>query len=163
MRPLSFIRRLRLVTIALTVAAVDFASKQLAVSFFSVARVDVLPFLQLRYVLNPGAAFGMFAESGEEVRSLLATVSMVAAAVFAAWLLFYRRISVAEAWAVTLLLGGTVGNMIDRLREGKVIDFIYFHIGEYGFPAFNVADMAITFGVLILAADWFRSERGTGG
>ena len=157
MRQLPFIRRLRLVTIALTVAAVDFASKQFAASFLSVQRVDLLPFLQLRFVLNPGAAFGMFAESGDAARSLLAAVSMVAAAAFSAWLLFYRRITTAEAWAVTLLLGGTVGNMIDRLREGKVIDFIYFHVGEYGFPAFNVADMAITFGVLILAAGWMRS------
>ena len=163
MRPLTFIRRLRLGTIALTVAAVDFASKQLAAAFFSIERIDVLPFLQMRYVLNPGAAFGMFAESGQEVRSLLAAISMVAAAGFAAWLLFYRKISTGEAWAVTLLLGGTIGNMIDRLREGKVIDFIYFHIGEYGFPAFNVADMAITFGVLILAAGWFRSGRAGGG
>lgn len=157
MKRLSFIRRLRLGTVALTIAAIDFASKQLAASFFSVERVDLLPFLQLRYVLNPGAAFGIFAESGESARSMLAAVSIAAAIFFSLWLLLYRRITNAEAWAVVLLLGGTLGNMIDRLREGQVVDFIYFHVGEYGFPAFNVADMAITFGVLILAASWFKS------
>ena len=159
MRQIPFLRRLRLGTIALTIVAVDFASKQLAAAFFSANRIDVLPFLQFRYVLNRGAAFGIFAESGEVARSLLATISIVAAVVFTIWLLFYRRLAVSEAWAVTLLLGGTLGNMVDRLREGQVIDFIYFHIGEYGFPAFNVADMAISFGVLIIAINWFRAER----
>ena len=104
-------------------------------------RVDVLPGIDLINTRNRGVAFGLFSEGG----ALLAIVAAVALAALLAF--FLRHIERPLVWLPTgLLIGGALGNLLDRVREGSVTDFVDLP----AWPAFNVADMAITFGVLTL-------------
>jgi signal peptidase II len=104
-------------------------------------RVDVLPGIDLVHTRNRGIAFGLFSEGG----ALLAIVAALALAALLAF--FVRHIERRLVWLPTgLLIGGATGNLIDRVREGSVTDFVDLPL----WPAFNVADMGITFGVLAL-------------
>jgi signal peptidase II len=104
-------------------------------------RVDVLPGIDLVHTRNRGIAFGLFSEGG----ALLAIVAALALAALLAF--FVRHIDRRLVWLPTgLLIGGATGNLIDRVREGSVTDFVDLPL----WPAFNVADMGITFGVLAL-------------
>jgi signal peptidase II len=113
--------------------------------------ISVIPgFFDLTHVHNPGGAFGFLSGMSSEVRSLL----FVAVSVLAAGLIlyFYWQTPVRErllAIGLALLFGGAVGNLIDRIRFGVVVDFLDFYAGELHWPAFNVADSAITVGVFI--------------
>ncbi len=146
--------RLLLAVLSLAVFFADQATKKLAASALAgSAPITVLPIFELRYVENPGAAFGLFASAGAAGRYGLAAFSIAATLCLAWWLLLYRRITWIEAWAASLLLGGAAGNLYDRVMAGRVIDFLYFHIGPYGWPAFNLADAALSVGVLLLLAE----------
>jgi signal peptidase II len=104
-------------------------------------RIDVLPGIDLVHTRNRGIAFGLFSEGG----ALLAIVAALALAALLAF--FVRHIDRRLVWLPTgLLIGGATGNLIDRVREGSVTDFVDLPL----WPAFNVADMGITFGVLAL-------------
>ena len=114
--------------------------------------IPIIPNLfSLTYIRNPGAAFGLLAGSSNGFRTAFFSVAFVAAGVFLIVLLFRMpeqdwmgRLSVAG------ILGGAVGNLIDRLQFGEVIDFLDVYVESYHWPAFNVADSAITVGVLFL-------------
>lgn len=109
-------------------------------------------FFELTHVRNAGAAFGIFASLESPWRGLF--LNVVALGVFAAVLIWALR-SPADAGrlqsGLALILGGAVGNLIDRFRSGSVTDFLLFHIGRYEWPSFNVADSSITVGVFLLA------------
>jgi signal peptidase II len=111
-------------------------------------------YVDITYVRNPGGAFGLFARANREiVRPLLLGLTAVAVVVM---VLIYRstppdRLLVRLAFA--LIMGGAIGNLIDRLRFDEVIDFIDVHWSHYHWPAFNIADAAITVGVAILCWD----------
>jgi signal peptidase II len=116
--------------------------------------LELIPgLLALVNVQNPGVAFGLFAEYGALVRYLFSVVNLVAAVILF-WIA--RRSSVRVATACGLIAGGAVGNLVDRLLKGKVSDFIDLHLGPYHWPAFNMADSAITIGVLLLLFFSFR-------
>lgn len=111
-------------------------------------------FFALTYVRNTGAAFGIFAGHSAAFRvPALLTVAVVALGV----LLWFVRTIPADRRAVIAacggVLGGAIGNMIDRAAYGEVIDFLDVYVGTYHWPAFNVADMAITVGVIVLCLD----------
>jgi signal peptidase II len=114
-------------------------------------------FLELRYAENCGAAFGLLDESPRWVR---AGVFMTAGALAVAFLMmmFVRGSGGTYfAWSVPLVVSGALGNMVDRLRLGYVIDFIHFHIHQsFEWPTFNVADSTITVGVALLLLDGLR-------
>jgi signal peptidase II len=120
-------------------------------------RNGVFPGVELVHVRNHGVAFGAFAGGG----TIVAVVIVAALIALVVW--FVRHTATSLAWLPTgLLLGGAVGNIFDRLRDGAVTDFVKFP----AWPAFNVADVAITFGVLSLlyvlesGGDGAESERG---
>jgi signal peptidase II len=120
--------------------------------------IELVPgYLEFRYAENCGAAFGMLDQSP---RWLRAGVFLVAGAmaVFALMWMFARGSGgPLFAWAVPLIVSGALGNMIDRLRLGYVIDFIHFHIHDsFEWPTFNVADSTITVGVALLLLDGLR-------
>ncbi|HLN63570.1 MAG TPA: signal peptidase II [Symbiobacteriaceae bacterium] len=100
-------------------------------------------FFSLQFVRNPGAAFGMLAN--QQWLFILVALTAVGAMVY-----FLRhpeaKLPILK-WAMGLLLGGALGNMVDRIRYGKVVDFFLFYWKDYSFPNFNVADIAITVGV----------------
>jgi signal peptidase II len=110
---------------------------------------------RITHVLNPGAAFSMFTESSRPVliRWGLAGFSILAAAVMLVILLRWGRRLTTTMFALALILGGTLGNVWDRLRTGLVTDFLEVHIVHYHWPDFNVADSAIVCGGILLVLD----------
>jgi signal peptidase II len=123
--------------------------------------VSVLPVLEITRLHNTGAAFSFLAEEAGWQRWFFTALAIIVSIVLALWL---RRIDAQArvlATAVALILGGAIGNVIDRVRLGHVIDFIYAHWDRHYFPAFNVADSAICVGAGLLLLDtWLSSRRG---
>jgi len=109
---------------------------------------------------NTGAAFSFLADSSGWQRWLFALIAIVVSAVLVVWL---KRLGRNETWlaiALALVLGGALGNLYDRIALGHVIDFILVHWQDrWRFPAFNVADSAITVGAVMLALDMFKSKK----
>jgi signal peptidase II len=124
------------------VVVLDQVTKALVRDGIAIGEEDsVLPAVTLVHVRNSGVAFGAFAGGG------LVVVALVAAALAALLYYFFTHLDRRLVWLPTgMLLGGAIGNIIDRVRDGAVTDFIKLP----AWPAFNVADMAITFGVLVL-------------
>jgi len=126
--------------------------------------IDVLPVLQITRLHNTGVAFSFFADSGGWQRWVFTALAVIVAIGLAIWLARLPRGAKIIATAVALILGGAIGNAIDRFRLGHVIDFIYAHWDAHYFPAFNVADSAITIGAALLLLDtWLASRRADAG
>ncbi|MEJ2656785.1 MAG: signal peptidase II [Desulfobacterales bacterium] len=107
-------------------------------------------FFNITHILNPGGAFGFLAHQNSSLRNLLFLLASSIAICFIYY--FYKNISDTQpllASGLALIFGGAIGNLIDRIRFGKVVDFLDFYIGSYHWPAFNVADSAITVGIAI--------------
>ncbi|MGH8013103.1 MAG: signal peptidase II [Candidatus Binataceae bacterium] len=154
----------RLLTMLLLVTAPILALDQLSKLYITshlrlYQTVGLIPhWLDLTYTLNPGAAFSLFATMPPGFRDVFfLTVSAVAIAVLL-WLLARRSPGpLTNSIAFALILGGTIGNLIDRIARGRVVDFIYFHHRfvypihyDFSYAIFNVADSAITIGVIII-------------
>ena len=121
--------------------------------------IPLIPLFQLTYVRNTGAAFSLLAQAGGWQRWFFIALSVTAGAAIAYWLkqLPKQRRWEAAAWA--LVLGGALGNLIDRIAYGYVIDFLDAYYQQWHFPAFNVADSAITIGVAMLLIDAMLTAR----
>jgi signal peptidase II len=125
--------------------------------------VPVIPgFFNLVHAENPGAAFSMLADASPMVRSvLLIGLACIITSVLVAAL--FGKFGIAETtgsrWAVALILGGALGNLLDRVRYGSVTDFLEFYAGSYYWPAFNVADSSIFCGAVLLFLDNWISAR----
>jgi signal peptidase II len=137
---------------AITVAFVfDQATKLMALAALARGSAQpVLPFFDLRLSFNKGISFSMFAETFASRPLLLAGITLVIVALFA--FLLIRSTARWEAIALGLIIGGALGNALDRIRLGAVVDFLDFHIWDYHWPAFNLADVAIAVGVMVLLA-----------
>ena len=144
----------RLVVVAGAVLILDQVTKALILAHLSLGgSIAVIPgFFDLTHVHNPGGAFGFLAGMSAEVRSLLfVAVSLVAAGLI---LYFYWQTPLGQrflSFGLALIFGGAVGNLVDRIRFGIVVDFLDVYAGTLHWPAFNVADSAITIGVGIFA------------
>jgi signal peptidase II len=148
--------------ITIVVLVVDQLTKQWALTTLKpVSLIEVIPgFFRLTYATNRGVAFSMFAESELNVRLIFATVSALAAIFVVIYLARTPAARIRMNTALSLLLAGIIGNLIDRVRLGEVVDFLDFHLGEkYTWPTFNVADAAICFGAALLALEMFREEK----
>lgn len=145
-------------TIAASVAALDQLAKWLLINRVMVPphTVRVTPFFDLVLSWNPGISFGLFRDNPEIGGWLFIAVAGLITLTLVVWLARVERGFL--MLAIGFIIGGAVGNIIDRLRFGAVIDFLYFHLGEYGFPAFNVADSAITVGVALILMDSLFGE-----
>jgi len=140
--------------LALAVIALDQASKAWLIGFMADranATLEILPFFNLVMVWNSGVSFGLFSGDPEETRWILAVVNLVVAGGLAVWLA--RAPEPRIRFALALVIGGAVGNAIDRVAYGAVADFFDLHLATWHWPAFNVADMGITFGVIGLLLD----------
>ena len=118
-----------------------------------------LPVFNLVRAHNRGAAFSMFDAASGWQRWVFSALAVVVSVTLITWLARLERRAVLMAAALALILGGALGNVIDRLRLGYVVDFIQVHWQEHYFPAFNVADSAITVGAGCLLLDAFLSSR----
>lgn len=123
--------------------------------------VEVIPgFFSLTYVRNTGAAFGILASISRGWGSWLLLGFSVGAMILFAWLWIKdRRMPLWRGVSLGLILGGACGNLLDRARLGEVVDFLDFYIGQYHWPAFNVADSAITVGTALFALSLIRSRK----
>ncbi len=138
------------------IVALDQATKFIAVrSLAGGAGIEVTPFFNLVLVYNPGAAFSFLAEGAGWQRALFAAIAVIAS-VWIVYLLFRYPHQRLFALALALILAGAVGNLIDRMMVGAVIDFLDFHAYGYHWPAFNVADSSITCGAVLLVFDALR-------
>lgn len=117
--------------------------------------VYVLPVLDITLHYNPGAAFSFLSNAGGWQRWFFTVISLLVSGYLLVWLLKLPRAQTMLSMALSLVLGGAVGNLIDRLRLGHVIDFISVHWGNAYFPTFNIADAAITIGAILLILDTF--------
>jgi len=115
----------------------------------------ITPYFNLVMVYNQGAAFSFLANSGGWQRWFFSGLALVVSLVII-WMLHKNATQRLFCWALTLILGGAVGYLIDRLLYGHVIDFLDFHIGTLHWPAFNVADSAITVGAALFVLDELR-------
>jgi signal peptidase II len=123
------------------------------------ASVYVAPVFDLVHVRNTGAAFSFLAGASGWQREFFLLVG-VAASIWIVWMLARAaRDQAMFCTALALILGGALGNVIDRVRLGAVVDFLHFHWGPHYWPAFNVADSAITCGAALLLLDAFRQGR----
>jgi signal peptidase II len=144
-----------LAVVAGGVLILDQATKALVLEHLALgASLPVVPgFFDLTHVHNPGGAFGFLATMSPLVRAAVFIVFSLIAAGLILW--FYLQTPLAQrllAFGLALIFGGALGNLIDRVRFGVVIDFLDLYIGDLHWPAFNVADSAITVGVVIFAA-----------
>jgi signal peptidase II len=156
------IRRSALAGGALTAAlAVDFVTKWLIVDFIlePPRTIEIAPFFNLTLGFNTGVSFGMFRELFLDRPLLLAGIKMVIVAGLLVWAMNAARPS--ETIGLGLIAGGAAGNVLDRIRQGAVTDFLDFHVGGWHWPAFNMADTMITIGVVLLIAGPFWSARAT--
>lgn len=122
------------------------------------AHHEVTSFFRLVLVYNPGAAFSFLGNAGGWQRWFFIAL----AGVICTWLLVLlkkHQTETLQPLAFSLIIGGALGNVIDRFAYGAVVDFLYFHIGPYGWPAFNVADSAITLGAILMVASQLFSAR----
>ena len=116
-------------------------------------------FFNITYVQNTGVAFGIFSSIISPVKSVLLSVfTAFAAIVVVAYSVRSPARNRLLQVALALILGGALGNLYDRLAYGYVVDFLEFYIGTYHWPAFNIADSAITIGVVLLALEIIRNE-----
>jgi signal peptidase II len=120
-------------------------------------RIEVTPFFNLVLVYNPGAAFSFLSDASGWQRWFFVALAL-AASVWIVYLLHRHPAQKLFCLALSLVLAGAVGNVIDRLLFGAVIDFLDFHAFGWHWPAFNVADSAITCGACLLVWDGLRSQ-----
>lgn len=115
--------------------------------------ISVIPgFFNLVHVRNPGIAFGLLSQLGTAWSAfLLSAVTTAAIILLILWFGRLRDDDRRTAFGLSLIIGGAVGNLIDRVRLGEVVDFLDFYMGSFHWPAFNVADSAVTVGTIWLA------------
>lgn len=124
--------------------------------------VAVLPFFNLTLMHNTGAAFSFLAGASGWQRWFFTVLAMIVSVVLVVWL---RRLQPQDKWmaaALALVLGGAVGNLIDRVMYGYVVDFIQLYYKDWYYPAFNIADSAITVGAVMLVIDTLRGKEKQG-
>ncbi|BDG60724.1 signal peptidase II [Caldinitratiruptor microaerophilus] len=150
---------MRTILVGLLALVVDMASKSLVAARLALGEtIPVIPgFFQITYVLNPGAAFGLLPHQ----RELFIAVSVGAVLL----ILYHARRPEGQVgvlpYAMGLMLGGAAGNLADRVRLGRVVDFLDFYWRDWHYPVFNLADVSIVLGVgLFLLHHWREGRRG---
>ena len=147
--------------LAAIVVALDQLTKWFVVSRFALYEILPMgPFLDLTRLHNEGAAFGLLAEAGGWQRWFFLALAAAIAIAIVFWL---RSLPArGQGWltiGLALILGGAVGNAYDRFVDGFVVDYLHFHWGDAYFPAFNVADIGITTGAIMLVIDALLASR----
>ena len=148
--------------ISVAVLVLDQASKYWALKMLHAYEgVSVLPFLNWTLMFNTGAAFSFLDSAGAWHIWLFMGFSLLMSLVIAVWIMRKSTTNFFELFALSLILGGALGNLFDRFNHGYVIDFIDFFYRAHHWPAFNIADSAITLGGLVLLMGWAREKKAT--
>ncbi len=154
---------LRWLALSLAVIAADQASKLFFLDYVpEFSRITVFPgFFDWTLTYNEGVAFSMFGEGGDLQRYLLSAFAVAVSIGFMVWLTRLPRSDRFSALALALVIGGALGNVIDRLRLGHVVDFILIYYRDWHWPAFNVADSCIVVGAIVLVLAGMRNEKSS--
>jgi signal peptidase II len=154
--------KLRWLWLAGLVIVLDLGTKAMATAMLSYGNpVPVMPMFNLTLLHNTGAAFSFLAGASGWQRWFFVTLAVVVSVFLVRWL---KQLKADETWsaiAIVLILGGALGNVYDRVVHGYVVDFLHFYWNNYHFPAFNIADTAITIGAGMMILDIFRSSSGS--
>ena len=154
------IRNLWWLLLAVVAIVLDQYTKQLATATLTYAEpVPVLPFLNWTLLHNYGAAFSFLSDAGGWQRYFFSVLAALVSIAFTVWLVRMPRALRVLPLAIALILGGALGNLIDRVSLGYVVDFIHIYYQDFHFPAFNIADSAITLGTILLIVDTFFLEK----
>ncbi|TMO64546.1 signal peptidase II [Pseudoalteromonas aurantia] len=145
--------------LSLLLFAVDYVTKAAVMDSMKLYEsIELLPFFNFTYMHNYGAAFSFLSEAGGWQRWFLSSIAVAISALLLYWL---RKLP-ANNWvlcgAYSLVLAGAIGNLVDRLVHGYVIDFLHFYYQNWHYPAFNIADMAIVGGAGLLLFDAFKGD-----
>ncbi len=147
--------------LAVVVFVFDQSTKWVVGYTFSYGEVvAVLPHFNLTLVHNTGAAFSFLSDAGGWQRWFLSLLAAVISGGLIYWIQTLPKTQVLLPMALALILGGALGNLVDRLLFGYVVDFIDWYYGSYHWPAFNIADAAICTGAVLLVVDTFRKSPG---
>lgn len=148
---------LRWLWLAVAVIALDLGTKALASAMLTYANpVPVMPLFNLTLLHNTGAAFSFLADADGWQRWFFVGLAVAVSVFLVVWMKSLRRGETWTAIAIALILGGALGNVYDRVVHGYVVDFLHFYWRDYHFPAFNLADTAITIGAGMMILDMFR-------
>ncbi len=151
---------LKWIWLAVVVVILDQLTKYIASTSLELHQsVAVMPMFNWTLMHNPGAAFSFLANEGGWQRWFFAVIAVAVSAVIVLWI---KRLQQHEKWqavALALILGGAIGNVIDRIWLGYVVDFIDVYYEHMHWPAFNIADSAITIGVVLIIIDSIREYR----
>lgn len=151
---------LRWLALSAAVVVLDQITKAIVVAtLVPMQRVPVLPFFDWTLTFNTGVAFSLFNDGPAWTRYGLSAFAIVVAVAFTVWMMKLPRTDRTSAAALALVVGGAIGNVIDRLRLGHVVDFVLLHYDGWSWPAFNVADSAIFVGAALLLIAGLRGER----
>ena len=123
------------------------------------SRIEMLPIFNLTHVHNYGAAFSILSEAGGWQRTFLTVLAIAISGVLVWWMRQTPKTNVVLGMSYSLILGGAIGNIIDRVAYGYVVDFLHFYYNDWHFPAFNIADSAITLGAMLLIYDAFTADK----
>ena len=150
---------LKLYLISLFVFLLDILSKNFIQNKIMYGeQVEITSFLSLVHFQNTGAAFSFLSDQGGWQRYFLIAISLLAV-LYIPWLINQYKKNILIVIGLLLILGGAIGNLYDRITYGYVIDFIYLHTAEFYWPAFNVADSAISLGVLLFLYGSFKNYK----
>jgi signal peptidase II len=142
--------------ISLLVVVTDQATKQIAeAQLIPHQAVNLLPFFDWYLTYNTGAAFSFLADAGGWQRWLFTVIAIIMSVLIVQWIRKLPAEETLTAISLCLILGGAIGNLIDRIHLGHVIDYIQVWLGSYPFPAFNIADAAISVGAALLILSSF--------
>ena len=149
----------RAFVVALNVLVADIATKAAIVAWVPLRTYhELTAWFNLGHWLNPGAAFSFLAQAGGWQRGFFIALGLVAS-VFLCWLIVRADSGALERAGYAGILGGALGNVVDRVFRGVVVDWLDFHIGDWHWPAFNLADVGITLGAASLVIATFRQGR----
>ncbi len=156
MVPEKVVNMLKCLWLSLIVLVLDQWSK-IAVdsAMYLYQSIAIAPYFNLTYVRNTGAAFSFLSEAGGWQRWFFSAMAIAICAVLIVWLYRLKKNETLLAIALSLVLGGALGNLIDRLAYGYVIDFVDVYYQNWHWPVFNVADMAISLGVFLMLLESF--------
>ncbi len=154
-------RRLGAYGVAALVVVLDQLSKALVAHTVPLGtRIVLLPVLNITCLHNRGAAFSLLGDGGAAANAFFLGLATAATVLFTVWIWrAARRSPGVVLGALALILGGTIGNAVDRVRRGYVVDFIQVHVHGWYYPAFNLADSALTVGAVLLVLAYLRAGR----
>lgn len=149
--------KLKWLWLAVLVIALDLGTKAMATAMLTYGNpVPVLPSFNLTLLHNTGAAFSFLAGAAGWQRWFFVVLAIGVSVALVVWLKTLKRHETWTAVAIVLILGGALGNVYDRVVHGYVVDFLHFYWNDWHFPAFNLADTAITIGAGMMILDMFR-------